>query len=114
MKDSVCRDRADKGGFSVTRAERQAMWAGRVASFRSSGQSMAAWCAANGINPRQLRYWLKKEAQPSDMSARWPPLDLSEMPTRLLSVRIGQAAIEVKPGFDPELLLNVVRTLGRL
>ncbi len=97
----------------MTKVERQNLWAARIAEFKDSGQSVRAWCEGHGVNPRQLWYWLKKEKQESiDSKLSWLPLDLSDASLQnALVIRIGRVTIDVKPGFDPKLLLDVVKTL---
>jgi hypothetical protein len=100
-----------KGGFFMTKVERQNIWVSRIAEFKASGQSVPAWCTAHDVNPNQLWYWLRKENKAS-AETTWLPLDLSDADFQnSLLVRVGQIAVEVKPGFDPKLLLDVVRTL---
>jgi transposase-like protein len=100
----------------MTVGERENLWAARIAEYEASGQSVPAWCEANNVSTQQLRYWLKKkkrvsETTPSE-STSWLPLDLSNAGYQSsLLVRVGQVAIEVKPGFDPKLLLDVVKVL---
>lgn len=100
----------------VTKAERQQQrqeWEVRVASYRSSGLSMAKWCAANDVKPHQLGYRLKRErAAASDASpVTWLRASVSEFDAGL-SVRVGGVVIEVRPGFDADLLCSVVRALS--
>ncbi|MCY0871024.1 MAG: helix-turn-helix domain-containing protein, partial [Firmicutes bacterium] len=35
-------------------------WSARVAAFRASGLSGAAWCAANQVKEHQLWYWASR------------------------------------------------------
>ena len=99
----------------MTQAERKMMWQKRVAAFKESGQSTTSWCKENNVKVHQLRYWLRKEKQTQDTPATetcsWLPLDIKESESSSLTIHIGQAAIEVKPGYDPQLLLDVVTTL---
>lgn len=97
----------------MTKEERQNLWSSRTAEFEASGQSVPAWCAAHDINPQQLRYWLRKKKQASaEATLSWLPLDLSDVSFQTsLLVRVGRVAVEVQPGFDPKLLLDVVKTL---
>ncbi|NHM26002.1 helix-turn-helix domain-containing protein [Desulfofundulus sp. TPOSR] len=103
----------------MTKAEKQKLWETRVAEYRASGQSAKAWCAAHNVTPRQLWYWLRKfkESSPAG-STRWLPVELSKQSPSdqgdSLLLKIGQACIEVKPGFDPALLSQVVRVLVSL
>ena len=97
----------------MTKADIQNLWASRIAEFKASGQSVLAWCADQDVKPSRLWYWLRKERQASSETAiSWLPLNLSEagFQTSLL-VRVGQVAVEVRPGFDPKLLVDVVNTL---
>ena len=45
---------------SVTRQNDLALWAERVQDCRSSGLSVKAWCAENGIVPNMYFRWQKK------------------------------------------------------
>jgi hypothetical protein len=101
----------------MTRAERARQrreWQNRIAEYRSSGQSARAWCAANGVKLHQLRYRLEQEAKTGKKadseSITWLRAEAGD-PPRLL-VRVGGGVIEVKPGFDPDLLSMVVRVLS--
>ena len=97
----------------MTKEERRNYWAATIEEFRSSGQSVPAFCADRDIKLHQMRYWLKKEkGNSTEKSLSWLPLDLSDAGLQnLLLVRVGGVAVEVRPGFDPKLLLDVVSTL---
>lgn len=103
----------------MTRAEQRKEWETRVAEYRSSGQSVKAWCSAHNVKPHQLGYWLKRHQVQDDSpfiaATQWLPLEIREQAFRdkdsVLRVRVGEASIEVRPGFDPELLVEVVRIL---
>jgi len=94
-------------------ALRKVTWEHRMAAYKSSGQSARRWCAENGVNATQLYYWLKKESTPAEQA--WLPVEIKEPGTEsTMNIRVGEVTIEVKSGFDPELLLKVVKTLGAL
>jgi transposase-like protein len=98
----------------MTRIERQKLWETRITEFKTSGQSAAAWAKENNIKPNQLYYWLRKEKRKEDKESTitWLPIDFHDTrSSSSLLVRIGPAAIEVKPGFEPRHLLNIVNTL---
>jgi len=104
----------------MTKAEHRRQWEARVAAFRASGQSTTAWCAAHDLKPHQLRSWLRK-LKPEETAVRpssnWLSVEVgkqSDESESSLLVRVGQATIEVKPGFNPALLSDVVRTLAVL
>jgi transposase-like protein len=92
-------------------------WEVRIADFKASGQSGAAWCAANNVNVHQFYYWVKKfkSSNSADVqSSKWYSLEVSnhlQDPTNNLLIRVGEVTIEVKPDYNPDLLLNVIRTI---
>jgi|LSQX01.1.fsa_nt_gb hypothetical protein len=98
----------------MTRLERQKLWETRIAEFKASGQSAATWARENNIKPNQLYYWLKKEKRIAEKenTITWLPIDFHKTgSSSSLPVRIGPAVIEVKPGFAPQHLLDIVNTL---
>lgn len=104
----------------MTKSELRKEWETRIGEFKDSGQSGAAWCAENNVNVHQFYYWMRRfktsestEAQ----SSKWLSLEVSNQvqeTTNNLLVRVGEVTIEVKPGYNPELLLNVIRTIRTL
>jgi hypothetical protein len=94
-------------------------WEARIADFKSSGQSGAAWCAANNVNVHQFYYWVRKSqsSNSTDVQSKWYSLEISnhtQDPNNNLVIRVGEVTIEVKPDYNPDLLLNVIRTLRTL
>ncbi len=95
-------------------------WESRVVEYQASGQSGSAWCAANNLKSGQLWYWvnkLKQEEAKDSPATKWVPLEVRESSDgseKSLIIKVGQAVIEVKPGFDPTLLTEVVRSLKPL
>ncbi len=57
--------------MTAKQQERRHQWEERTASYKSSGQSVREWCAANDVKPQRMWYWLRrledgnKEEQPS-------------------------------------------------
>lgn len=95
-------------------------WDVRIAEFKTSGQSIPQWCANQNLKTHQLRYWLQKtETREASLttSTEWFSLDIDKQTdesSSSVTVKIGQVHIEVKPGFKPDLLTDVVRTLMTL
>lgn len=102
----------------MNRSDLRIEWEERIANFLSSGQSASKWCAANEISIHQFWYWKKRLKTTQDIvkdSPKWLSLEMGDSidddsKTKIV-VRVGQAAIEVEDGFEPKLLLDVVRTL---
>lgn len=97
---------------------RRQLWKERVAAFKESGQSARSWCKDKDLKEHQLRYWLEKydlQEQTKPVETKWISVDVKEKPAHkdsLITVKIDQAIIEVKPGFDPNLLRDVVQALN--
>lgn len=106
----------------TNKEQRRHEWAARIEDYKTSGQTMAAWCNINGCNIEQLKYWLRKFKNASILEAesvpvRWTPLsanDLPAFPSSTLIVRVGPTRIELEPGFNEKLLLTVVKALQPL
>lgn len=112
----------------VTKAARIAMhkeWERRISEFRMSGQARKAWCEANQVSIHQFQYWFAKLAHQESQRRRepgaWAQIQVKEtipkerpMIHSPLSVRVGPAVIEVHDGYNPSLLLDVVKVLQEL
>jgi hypothetical protein len=102
------------------RAERQNEWTKRIAAYKASGLTMAAWCNANQVTLEQLKYWtrkLKNIASPDPVStARFIPVTVTEpvapYAAALLVIHVGPASITLQKGFDPQLLREAVEALS--
>lgn len=101
--------------------QRQREWTVRIADYKASGLTMAAWSAANHVTLEQLKYWIRKLKKISPINKtsstnRFVPLSVSEPSssfyTSSLVVRVGRASIELQKGFDPQLLNEVVEALS--
>ncbi len=102
----------------MTKLERQKAWENRIAQYRASGQSVKKWCDDNNVKPGQLWYWLRKFKTNDEAhlihSNQWLPVEVQEYTSMdALLLRVGETSIEVKPGFDPALLSQVVHTLTK-
>jgi transposase-like protein len=99
----------DEEDFFVTKKERRAHWEEQVAAFQASGLSVTEWCAIHDIKPHRLWYWIRNLSQaPPNAKTSSSPVWLSveagdpmEIPDATLSIRVGDAIIELKSGFDP-------------
>lgn len=110
----------------MTRAqstEVRKQWEARVAAFRASGQTGAAWCAAHDLKPYQLSYWIgrfREQSAPAVKPSQWLSVEVCEPePNGVhednpLLVKVGQATVEVKARFNPQTFSEVVRILVSL
>ncbi len=110
----------------TTKKARRHEWITLIENYKASGLTMAAWCAANQFTLHTLKYWLSKLKGISSSSysttskqsspSVFVPLTVKESrisvsAPSLLVVRIGEASIELRSGFDPRLLQEVVQVL---
>lgn len=102
----------------MNKTAKRMAWESRVAEFKASGQSGAAWCATHQLRENQLWYWLHKfrDEEKAKSAPTWVAVELNEPKTTdkndSLTVKVGQhAAIEIKPNFNRELLQEVLQTL---
>lgn len=105
----------------MVKQELRRQWQERIAAYKASGLSQSAFCREQNISLRQLSYWLRKENlkfSPTKASPTWVPLEINMQedshPGNTLLVKVGAATVEVKPGFNQKLLLDVVRTMSVL
>lgn len=106
----------------TNKEQRRQEWAARIKDYKASGQTMAVWCSSNGGSIQQLKYWLRKfknasSAKPVSASVRWTSISTNEvpsLPSSSLILHLGPTRIELEPGFNPDLLLSVVKTLQPL
>ncbi len=96
----------------MTKEEREAYWRGLLARQAASGLSVRAWCARESVVYTAFAYWRRRLGQPLATA----PLTLirvngGEGNACGLWVSVGDARIEVRPGFDAGLLKQVVAAL---
>lgn len=116
----------------MTNAKRRRLWRDLVADYRASELPVRKWCENHGVTRNQLRYWLGKIEEASvspehsePESSTWAPVEIVEDASAIdsrngqladsvesqVSVRVGSATIDVRSGFDPKLLSEVLRVL---
>ena len=88
-------------------------WERRIADYRASGLTAAAWCAREGITVSQLKYWIQKarKAAKEVGAPKWTRVEVApESPAASkITINVGAARIEVESGFDSLLLSEVLR-----
>lgn len=95
----------------------QQLWTKRIMSYQESGQTMKAWCAEQDLPIHQLKYWLYKAQKPQisvPATARFRRVDVTALTSEPdpLWIQVGSARISVRPGFEPQLLRDVVAALS--
>lgn len=107
----------------MTREDLAELWKARIHDFRTSSESATAWCKRHQVSRAQLYHWLRKlnqAGQPAPAAARpnWVALTVKEpAPGETappIVVRVGAITVEVRDGFDPGVLAEVLRTVQAL
>jgi transposase-like protein len=96
--------------------ELRSLWEQRLAEQQASGQSIAAWCNHHSIRAHQFYYWRRKMRLgqvDNSQQVKWLSLGLERvsLDPDTIAVHIGQATIEIKKGFDQQLLREIVQVL---
>ena len=88
-------------------------WTERVESWRASGQSAAEFAVGKEYSEKLLRWWGSELRRREQRRARVRVARVVRpSPREPLFVAVGAARIEVRAGFDRELLRCVVAALG--
>ena len=108
-------------------------WRNLLAEQRASGQTQEEWCTANGVNlytlrdrASRLRKLDRQEEtantepsqqpkQPEVVSGCWVEVTPEKQPDNSVGIRIEHEgfSIMVERGFDPELLVLILRAVSR-
>lgn len=103
--------------------EKRLLWQERIQDYRTSQLTAIEWCQQNQVKIHTLRYWinkLNKESSLRSVGTEWLSVKVPVSNTKCftgetpcgIKVNIGQASIEVSPGFDPHVFEAVVRILS--
>ena len=106
------------------------MWRSQLDDAKEHEGTIESWCQAHGISQNEY-YYRKRKYREMDAGRTWPRRRQKEEPgssdwlsltvhneTELpldsgsIVVRVGNATIEVRSGFDAVLLRSIVKALG--
>lgn len=92
------------------------LWEQRIKDFEDSNITMKAWCEVNQLKIHQLHYWRRKLKNNNEIQTpALIPIDFNQMnQDTLVKLQVGSISIEVKPGFNPALLKDVMKVLMEL
>jgi hypothetical protein len=99
--------------------EKTNYWRQQIQALQESGLTRRAYCERNQVKLSTLGYWCQKmnpsaRANKTVPEAGWIPLQIGEDEPSGIDLRIGRITIAIKPGFDPSLLTDVLRTINTL
>ena len=89
----------------------------QIEDYRNSSQSAETWCEANAMKVSTLRYWLRriKDADQPVPEQAWATMKLIDKATTAKStpvmIRVNNFEICLHPGFEPDVLASVIKTL---
>ena len=67
-------------------------------------------------DPETTHYWRKKikqsERRNNTKGTGWIPLRISDEEASHINLRVGRITVEVKPGFDRGLLIELLQAIG--
>ncbi len=100
--------------------ERAAYWKQQVEAFEKSEMSRFSFCEQNQLKIYGLDYWRRKfsklERKHADAKSEWIPLQVKDNAGQekaaSICLRVGKLEIEIRRGFDRELLAEVLRVVG--
>jgi hypothetical protein len=86
-------------------------WTDKIAAWRRSGLSIAAWCRENAEGYHRFLYWRKRLETPERPKAgRFVELSLGSAP---ISLECNGIYVHVSEGFDAGLLEDILSLLKR-
>ncbi|MDT8422087.1 MAG: hypothetical protein RQ754_16790 [Desulfuromonadales bacterium] len=89
-------------------------WSEKLAAWRSSGLSIAAWCRQNAEGYHRFLYWRKRlEAHPPKPAGRFVELALGHGRSALC-LECNGIYLHVERGFDPDLLTELLAVLKKV
>jgi hypothetical protein len=95
----------------------RSIWEDRLAQYEASGKSITAWCKEQTIRENQFYYWRKKlRASQAEKPVQWLPLELqltkqAHLVADFITIHIGKTAVEIRKGFDRQLLIEIIQVL---
>lgn len=93
------------------------VWRQHVEAFKESGLTRPAYCRKHRIRVSRLDYWRRKLSISGieKEAAQWVPVTIAEEAAEAdpgIQLWIGKLRIELRPGFDPKLLSEILRAVN--
>ena len=96
------------------------IWRAHIAAWQKSGLTRAEYCRQHNLSHHSLRYWQKKDEQPSQAALTFVPVSLAISSKRVnprecissLKVEVGNRfRVEVTNDFSSATLIRLITTL---
>ena len=95
----------------LPRGEKHKFWQEHIDAWQTSGQSQTEYCMQQEIKESTFRYWQTKLSRKECFIEI--PVKLESESTINIIIK-DTVKLQVQKGFDPNLLIQVVKTLERL
>jgi len=83
-------------------------WTEKISAWRDSGLSIAAWCRQNNEGYYRFIYWRKRVQTKTTPPGCFVALTVESSP---LAVECNGVTLHIEPGFDRDLLRQVLAVL---
>lgn len=111
----------EKSSYEVARLEKRQYWEKRIKFWQESGLTQKEFCRQNNLRDNQLTYWKKRFIKPETKPVTFIELQVAgrvrSLDSRRSAIRLNigdEYQVEVDPGFDADVLKQVVCLLGEL
>ena len=97
---------------ALNHQEKMAKWSEQIAACRSSGISVRAWCAGNGISTASYYKWQKKLfCLATQNSPQFAEVRIAPAAKISATVHVGDIAVDIHSGADAETTAMLLRVL---
>ena len=88
-------------------------WAGLMSEQKLSGLTVPEFCRDRGVSFHRYRAWRTRLNKRPSRSGGWALMQPETVPVgpAAIALRIGSVGIDLFPGFDPQLLRDIVCAL---
>src|SRR5690625_4766450 len=108
----------------MTQIDNRIKWESRYDAWKDSGLNVAAWCREQGVNDKQMYYWIRKlenkNAHPQQQKppTSWMPVQLDSPITDSVGeasvfIHFDSISVEVRPESNMTVVSSVVNLLRK-
>lgn len=95
----------------LPREEKHKFWRKHIDAWRTSGQNQKEYCVQQEINESTLRYWRTKLSKEKGFVEI--PVKIESESTIDIIIK-NTVKLQIRKGFDPDLLIQAVKTLEHI
>jgi hypothetical protein len=100
--------------------DKQSLWSDRIAAWKDSGLSQQKYCDQEHLTYTTFVYWRGRLRQLADDACasgkvHFAPVMIRQESDAKLTLQInGLHGVDIRPGFDPALLCQVIRAVQQI